>query len=406
MLPHVRHCVYSNKDILQNIETRAALAEQAKAQAWDQEHRDEFNADLCDLFVACNFSFNAADNPQMHLFFTKWVPGAKVPDRWKLSGPCLDRAVANATAATASQCTDSTQLVRSNRWKNIAKTSVLTSTMNVNWLAHLVQTHDITGWPKMGQEHLEVIKSDIEYMETTYGVRTIAWVTDDGPDGKGARNLLRKLWPWMVLLLCWAHQCNLLVGEFLVLDPYRNIMAQAVEIAKWFNNHSGALDLLNVEQLATVTTHLKPLAIATNILQSSHARLDHVLFTLANLYHTYSADGTETDVREHMLSKLEARWEKNADQDLFILAGFLNLYGHYTNAAMNLACHLSNAKDKEVDILRIWKLADPLNADNTAICTDENGLSKLARRLLSVASTRFPWYGSLSAAHTQWQDYW
>ncbi|EJF62989.1 hypothetical protein DICSQDRAFT_15853, partial [Dichomitus squalens LYAD-421 SS1] len=376
---------------------------------------------------------------------------------------------------------------QSDGWKNIAKTSVLTSTMNVNWLAHLVRTHDMTGRPKTGQEHLEVIKSDIEYMETTYGVRTIAWVTDDGPDGKGARNLLRKLWPWMVLLLCWAHQCNLLVGEFLVLDPYRNIMAQAVEIAKWFNNHSGALDLLNVEQLATyrdrpralalllpvvtrwtahlhaaervlqlklalecvimkhrdrlktiasfsraregdtligriiatienkefwvllarVTTHLKPLAIATNILQSSHARLDHVLFTLANLYHTYN-------------------------QDLFILAGFLNPYvrascfnrkvlcgqdivnlairvfkrlfecdpeasfsdaveaymyrqGHYTDAAMNLAGHLSNAKDKEVDILRIWKLADRSNADNTAICTDENGLPKLARRLLSVA---------------------
>ena len=140
----------------------------------------------------------------------------------------------------------------------------------------------------------------------------------------------------------------------------------------------------------SVTTHLKPLAIATNILQASHARLDHVLFTLANLYHTYSADEIEPDVRDHMLGKLEARWEKNADQDLFILAGFLNPYvrascfnqqvlcgqdivnlairvftrlfeckpeasfsmavesymyreGHYSDEAMSLSQHLSNA---------------------------------------------------------------
>ena len=72
--------------------------------------------------------------------------------------------------------------------------------------------------------------------------------------------------------------------------------------------------------------HLEPLGIATNILQSSNARLDHVLFTLANLYHAYSAPDMEPDVRNHMLDKLEARWKKNADQDLFILAGFLNPY--------------------------------------------------------------------------------
>ena len=142
-----------------------------------------------------------------------------------------------------------------------------------------------------------------------------------------------------------------------------------------------------------VVAHLKPLGIATNILQSSHARLDHVLFTLANLYHTYSATEVELDVREHMLSKLEVRWKKNADQDLFILAGLLNPYvrdgcfnrealsrqdlvditvrvftrlfrcapeatfsdaveeyldwkGDYTDEAMKLSTHLKNAGDK------------------------------------------------------------
>ena len=83
----------------------------------------------------------------------------------------------------------------------------------------------MTGRPKTGKEHLEVIKSDITYMEATYGVKTVAWVTDDGPDGKGARTLLRKLWPWMIILLCWAHQCNLLIGDYLLLNSYRQTAA-------------------------------------------------------------------------------------------------------------------------------------------------------------------------------------
>lgn len=52
-----------------------------------------------------------------------------------------------------------------------------------------------------------------------------------------------------------------------------------------------------------------------------------MLLTLGNLYHHYNTGhGIEADVREHMLSRLELRWKKGADQDLFILATLLNPY--------------------------------------------------------------------------------
>lgn len=60
-----------------------------------------------------------------------------------------------------------------------------------------------------------------------------------------------------------------------------------------------------------------------------------MLLTLANLYRMYDNDSIETDVREHMLARLEFRWKKAAGQDqrLFILAVFLNPYlrGHCFN---------------------------------------------------------------------------
>ena len=124
----------------------------------------------------------------------------------------------------------------------------------------------MTNRPKTGDEHFEVIKSDVVYMEETYGVKTIAWVTDDGPDGKKARRLLQTLWSWMIILLCWAHQCNLLVGDYLTLAHYRKAVTNGLEVVKWFNNHSTALDLLRTEQLTTYPDRPRPLVLILPVL--------------------------------------------------------------------------------------------------------------------------------------------
>jgi len=43
----------------------------------------------------------------------------------------------------------------------------------------------------------------------------IAWCTDDGPNGKKMRQLLKLLFSWIIVIVCWAHQINLVVGDFL-----------------------------------------------------------------------------------------------------------------------------------------------------------------------------------------------
>jgi hypothetical protein len=70
---------------------------------------------------------------------------------------------------------------------------------------------------------------------------------------------------------------------------------------------------------------LEPLAIAANITQAPHTHLDHVLLTLGNLYRIYSNLEFDVEVRTAILASLEKRWAK-ADQEVFILAVFLNPY--------------------------------------------------------------------------------
>jgi len=117
---------------------------------------------------------------------------------------------------------------------------------------YLMRSHDMLGEPKTGDRLLEVIDSDIKYIRQTFGVLIIAWCTDNGPDGKKARRLLHERWIWMIVLVCWAHQINLIVGDFLKHNgDIMVIVQQALDIVNWFNGHGEPLEWLRREQILT-----------------------------------------------------------------------------------------------------------------------------------------------------------
>ncbi|KAF8967760.1 ribonuclease H-like domain-containing protein, partial [Flammula alnicola] len=273
--------------------------------------------------------------------------------------------------------------------------------MSVEYEPYLVQTHDVTREAKTGDQLLKHVLEDKKLMEEKFGTQLIGWCTDDGPDGKKMRRLLQGLFDWLIVILCWAHQINLVVGDFLVIRrAVTEDINHALEVIKWFNNHSTALALLQTEQILTfegsfwalilpaitrwtahyhaITRYLKlkqplqicwtrnedrlitcagtkqelqekarnicalvrdeslwhrlgkiqkilePLAIAANVAQASHTRLDHVLLMLGNLVRIFSQNlEFDEDLRLGVLASLEKRWKK-ADQDVFITAVFLN----------------------------------------------------------------------------------
>lgn len=110
----------------------------------------------------------------------------------------------------------------------------------------------MTGEPKTGDCLLELVEDDMQYMKEKYDVKAIGWCTDDGPDGKKMRRLLREKYTWMIVILCWAHQINLIVGNFLSLKINAlAVVGQALDIVRWFNNHRQPLAWLRAEQQMT-----------------------------------------------------------------------------------------------------------------------------------------------------------
>jgi hypothetical protein len=66
------------------------------------------------------------------------------------------------------------------------------------------------------------------------------------------RRLLLGLMPWLIIIVCWAHQINLIVGDYLGLRvDFLSCVPKALQVVKWMNNHSRALGLFCREQLQT-----------------------------------------------------------------------------------------------------------------------------------------------------------
>lgn len=113
-----------------------------------------------------------------------------------------------------------------------------------------MRTHDVSTQPKTGEELLRLVVDDIRWSEETYGHKVIAACSDDGGDAHKMRRLLRELMPWLIVVLCWAHQINLVVGDYLSLKlPFQDCVPKALAIIKWMNNHSRALGLFRQEQI-------------------------------------------------------------------------------------------------------------------------------------------------------------
>lgn len=106
----------------------------------------------------------------------------------------------------------------------------------------------MTGRPKTGDELFGLVKSDLTYAKETYGVEVIAVCTDDGPDGKKMRRLVKEQLAWLAAFECWAHQSSLITGNFLSIKvSWMDAAKLAIEIIKWFNHHGTALDLLRTQ---------------------------------------------------------------------------------------------------------------------------------------------------------------
>ncbi|KAF8979981.1 hypothetical protein BDQ17DRAFT_1264191 [Cyathus striatus] len=122
------------------------------------------------------------------------MPGLVTPDHHTLTGSILNKEADKVILGTQQQTEGKSATYQHDGWKNVAKTSVITSMMTVDSLPLLLHT-------QTGNELFSLVKDDIVYTQGTYGVDTIAITTDDDPDGKKCDAYMEQHIP-ILLLLC------------------------------------------------------------------------------------------------------------------------------------------------------------------------------------------------------------
>ena len=117
---------------------------------------------------------------------------------------------------------------------------------------YLMRTHNVSADEKSGKALFDLVTADIKWSENKYGLSIIGVCSDDGGDARKMRRLLLELMPWLIVVLCWAHQINLMVGDFLRLESrFLECVLVAQEVVQWMNSHSRALGIFRNEQRQT-----------------------------------------------------------------------------------------------------------------------------------------------------------
>jgi hypothetical protein len=108
---------------------------------------------------------------------------------------------------------------------------------------------------KTGDRMFELMKADKKLMEEKYDLTVAGWCADAGPDTKKGKQLMTEAFLWMIILVCWAHQINLIVGDLLgVKHKLIEVIKTTLDIITWFNGHSAPLAWLQHKQEITYNT--------------------------------------------------------------------------------------------------------------------------------------------------------
>ncbi|KAF5386718.1 hypothetical protein D9615_002122 [Tricholomella constricta] len=128
-------------------------------------------------------------------------------------------------------------------------TLLIASTMNMEYKPYLLNVANISAFHKTVENLLEIVLQEIKYATEILKIIVVAWCTDTSGKSAKMRHQLKLKMPWIITLDCWCHQINLVVSDiFKVKGVFIKCIEGAIEVIKWFNNHSRTLGMLKEVQ--------------------------------------------------------------------------------------------------------------------------------------------------------------
>lgn len=96
------------------------------------QRQKEFNSDIIRMICSCEMSFYILERPEFRHFILKWISGVRLPDRHTASGSVLQAEAERVVSETRKRVEGKYACYQADGWKNVAKTSVVSSMILVD----------------------------------------------------------------------------------------------------------------------------------------------------------------------------------------------------------------------------------------------------------------------------------
>ncbi|KAJ7257399.1 ribonuclease H-like domain-containing protein [Mycena rebaudengoi] len=292
-------------------------------------------------------------------------------------------------------------------WKSLTKDAVNAVCANIDYKSYTLELLDITTEDKGGPGMCKMFGDIIDRTEVKYNCIIVYFITDADGGSKKGRILLGKERAYLILPSCWAHQFQLVLGDYFKVNKFaaqtaeREIIAVLAEhtltlqtvtlilaylmanMTRWTTHCIAFMRLFRLEEslvgratgaekdafvteantfcdlimdrtfwssLESLIEDLEPICYGTNINQKDSTRADQVLLSLAGMF-LRMLDHPEPDVAAGMMKRLEKRW-KDCDQPLFLLALILNPFEQLSCFGPKAAINHFNCLDLVVSMYK------------------------------------------------------
>ncbi|KAJ7877330.1 ribonuclease H-like domain-containing protein [Mycena leptocephala] len=219
-------------------------------------------------------------------------------------------------------------------WKSLTKDSVSGVCVNVEYKSYTIELADVTSMDKSGPGMCKQFCDIIDRLEAKYGCKVIYFVTDADGGSKKGRVLLGKQRLYLILPSCWAHQFQLILGDYFKVNKFAAQTAEmTTALIGWINNHGKVRKIFDLARRTISKDRLGFVIVLAYLVANLTRWTTHCIafmrvFRLQDaLQFAMQSRGAiisaHPEVAAGMTTRLEKRW-KDCDQPLFLLALILN----------------------------------------------------------------------------------
>ncbi|KAH7919498.1 hypothetical protein BV22DRAFT_1090514, partial [Leucogyrophana mollusca] len=221
---------------------------------WTSSHQERLSSHIARITASCGFPYSWIENPAVRAFFGDLLPGATPISSYQLTHRFVPQEVEKFRAAAKESCRGEEATLQTDGWTGINFHHLLAFMMTTaRREVHTIRVQDVSSERNTAENLVTLLKNVMEDVQKNWGVNVVAITSDASGESRAARKRLVKQFPWLVAPDCYAHQINLIVGDYFkapVVTIYKDYTKKATELITWLRSKTIVLSLLRDIQVA------------------------------------------------------------------------------------------------------------------------------------------------------------